>query len=118
MVCVAVYFYNYKYYTALTSRYHYVDYKEIEGVHFVKDFTVEEFNEKCKVDLNYWGRKKYDHTESLTIPKEVFENDSYILLFGVVKIAYIPSENAYVICGGNATDLNYKVLENGKIRLS
>lgn len=117
VVCVAVYFYNYKYGNSLGSLHHYDDYKEIDDVYFVKDFTVEEFNEKCKVNLNYWGRIKYDHTESLTIPKEVFETTTGEISFVVTKVEYVPSENAYIVSGGSNTNLSYRVLENGKVRL-
>jgi hypothetical protein len=35
----------------------------------------------------------------------------------VVEIVHIPSENAYMFNGENASGLNYKVLENGRAKM-
>ena len=117
VVCVAVYFCNYDYVDRLNSIHHYGDYKEIEDVYFVKDFTVKEFNEECKTDYSYWGRTKYDHTETLTIPQEVFENAKGVISFFVTEIMYIPSENAYMIDSGCGILFEYEFLKDGKVRI-
>ena len=115
--CVAVYFCNYDYVDRLNIIHHYGDYKEIEDVYFVKDFTVKEFNEECKADYSYWGRTKYDHTETLTIPQEVFENAKGVISFFVTEIMYIPSENAYMIYSGCGILFEYEFLKDGKVRI-
>ena len=107
--CVAVYFCNYDYVDRLNSIHHYGDYKEIEDVYFVKDFTVKEFNEECKADYSYWGRTKYDHTETLTIPQEVFENAKGVISFFVTEILYIPSEKLEKETNKKPQNANYTV---------
>jgi len=126
IVCVAVYFYNAKYMDAtfehvedsyVSQRILFEDYKEIEGWHFVKEITPEDYEENYKVQYNYWGRTKYDHTEALTIPKETLELTTGYVCFGVYAIAYIPSENTYKICMGSEKGLKYENLTSGKVRI-
>ena len=129
IVCVGVYFYNAKY---MDATFEYVedsyasqnilfeDYKEIEGWHFVKEITPEDYEENYKVQSNYWGHTKYDHTETLTIPKETFELTTGYVCFGVHLIAYIPSENSYIVTVdyGDRRGVKYEKLENGKVKIS
>ena len=116
IVCVAVYFYNAKYIDYISTRF--ANYKEIEGWHFVKEITPEDYEENYKAQFNYWGYTKYDHTETLTIPKETFELTTGYICFGVYAIAYIPSENTYKIYDGNDQGLKYENLGNGNVKIS
>ena len=118
IIGVAVYFYDYDNRGFSSNKYHYEDYKAIEKWCFVKFITIDDFNENYKVDYSYRGRTKYDHTETLTIPQEVFENTIGLVYISALQVAYIPSENAYMFHGGSTMELDYKLLENGKIRLS
>lgn len=127
IICVAMYFYNAKYMDARNefvdgSRYpeiaYFKDYKEIEGWHFVKSITANDYNEKCKVQFNYWGHTKYDHTETLTIPKEVFELTTGYVCFGIYEIAYIESKDSYMIYNGSHQGLKYENLEGGIVKIS
>ena len=124
IVGVAVHFYNEEHKDAIyrdTSsfqRAHLEDYKEIAGWHFVNDIKPEDFDANYKIQYNYWGRTKYDHTETLTIPKEVFTSAKGTICFAVNEFAYIPSEDSYIICEGNAQELRYEVLNNGKVRIT
>ena len=115
VVCIALYFYNAKYIDYISTRF--ANYKEIEGWHFVKEITPEDYEENYKVQYNYWGRTKYDHTEALTIPKETLELTTGYVCFGVYAIAYIPSENTYKICMGSEKGLKYENHTSGKVRI-
>ena len=95
------------------------DYKEIEGWYLIKDITPEDFNQNYKADYQHWGHTKYDHTEALTIPKEIFEEPTGYLCVSVYPIIYSPSEKSYTFGGGGLQQgLKYEVLENGNIRIS
>lgn len=127
IVCVAVYFYNAKYMDATIEYVEgsrasqdvlFEDYKEIEGWHFVKDITPEDYKENYRVQFNYWGRTKYDHTEALTIPKETLELTTGYICLGVHSIAYIPSAGSYLVYIGSKKGLKYENLENGTVRIS
>ena len=124
IVGVAVYFYNEEHQDAVyedTDSFrsaHFEDYKEIENWYFVKDIRPEDFNANYKIQYNYWGHTKYDHTETLTIPKEIFIPDKGTLYFAVYEFAYIPSENTYISHKGNTQELRYEVLNNGKVRIT
>ena len=118
VVCVAVYFFNVKF---ANHNYFYTpvaDYKEIEGWHFVKDITLENFEQNYKVEYRWVGATKFDHTETLTIPKEIFEDVTGYLCFAVYPIVYIPSKNSYKVGDGHKEGLKYEILENGKVRIS
>ena len=118
IVCVAVYFYNAKYMNSASGYAQLEDYKEIKGWHFVKEIIPEDFEENYKVQFNYWGRTKYDHTETLTIPKETFELTTGYVCLGVHLIAYIPSKNSYFVALGEHKGVKYENFENGKVKIT
>lgn len=119
IVCVAVYFYNAKYLDTVArfGKARFDDYKTIEGLHFVKEISLDDYNESYDVENSFWGRR-YEHTETLTIPQAVFELSKGYACLGVLQIAYVPSENKYWIVGGNETALKYEMLDGHKVRLS
>lgn len=114
-VSMAVYFYNAKY--LYTGEAHFEDYKNIEGLYFVKEISLDDYNENYDVENNIFG-SKYEHTETLTIPQETFELTKGFVCIGVYAIAYIPSENSYCFAGGSNKGLKYEALDNGKVKIS
>jgi len=116
IVCVAVYFYNSKYGNTLGEA-RFEDYKNIEGLYFVKEIGLDDYNENYDVENNIFG-SKYEHTETLTIPQETFELTTGFVCIGVYEIAYIPSQNLYRIANGADKGLKYEVLDNGKVKIS
>ena len=117
IVYVAVYFFNSKYIDTLDKA-RFEDYKNIEGLYFVKDISLDDYNENYDVENNFFGRK-YEHCEALTIPKEVMELNTGYACLGVYSIAYIPSEDMYRFgYHGYYQALKYEKLDNGKVRIS
>ena len=120
VVSVAVYFYNAKYIDSVSRYIGYADHKEIEGWHFVKDITPEDYEQNYKVEYRWVGLPKFDHTETLTSPEETFELTTGYVCFGVFPIAYVPSENSYIVTvdWGHFEALKYEKLENGRIKIT
>ena len=116
IVCVAVYFYNSRYGDTLGEA-RFEDYKNIEGLYFVKEISLDDYNENYDVENNIFG-SKYEHTETLTIPQETFELTTGFVCIGVYAIAYIPSQNLYRIADGADKGLKYEILDNGKVKIS
>ena len=116
IVCVAVYFYNSKYGNTLGEA-RFEDYKNIEGLYFVKEISLDDYNENYDVENNIFG-SKYEHTETLTIPQETFELTTGFVCIGVYAIAYIPSQNLYRIADGADKGLKYEILDDGKVKIS
>ena len=116
IVCVAVYFYNSKYGNTLGEA-RFEDYKNIEGLYFVKEISLDDYNENYDVENNIFG-SKYEHTETLTIPQETFELTTGFVCIGVYAIAYIPSQNLYRIANGADKGLKYEILDDGKVKIS
>ena len=119
IVCIAVYFFNAKYQDAVTifGDARFGDYKEIEGLYFVKEISSDDYNENYDVENSFWGCK-YEHTETLTIPETVMELTTGYVCLGVFEIAYIPSENLYCIVGGGYQALKYEKLDGNMVELS
>ncbi len=119
IVCVAVYFFNAKYQDTVTSfgEARFEDYKEIEGLYFVKEISLDDYNENYDVENSFWGCK-YEHTETLTIPEAIMELTTGYACFGVFEIAYIPSENLYRIVGGGFQALKYEKLDGDMVKIS
>lgn len=116
IVCVAVYFYNSRYGDTLGEA-RFEDYKNIEGLYFVKEISLDDYNENYDVENNIFG-SKYEHTETLTIPQETFELTTGFVCIGVYAIAYIPSQNLYRIADGADKGLKYEILDDGKVKIS
>lgn len=116
IVCIAVYFFNSKYGDEL-GEINAVDYRNIEGLYFVKEITVDDYNENYDVKNNILG-SRYEHNETLTIPQETLELTTGYVCLGVYEIAYIPWENTYCIGSGSYQALKYEKLDNGTVRLS
>lgn len=119
IVCIAVYFCNAKYCDTIQSfgEARFEDYKEIEGLHFVKEISLDDYNENYNVENNFFGCK-YEHSETLTIPKEAFELTSGYVCLAVLNVAYVPSEGVYRFVGGDYQGLKYEMLDNGKVKIS
>ncbi len=119
VVCIAVYFFNAKYQNVVTAfgEVRFEDYKNLDGLHFVKEISLEDYNENYHVENSFWGCK-YEHTEALTIPEEVMELTTGYACFGVFQIAYIPSENLYRIVGGGYQALKYEKLVGDMVKIS
>ena len=119
IVCIAVYFFNAKYQDAVTifGDARFGDYKEIDGLYFVKEISLDDYNNNYDVEHSFWGCK-YEHTETLTIPEEVVELSAGYACFGVFQIAYIPSENLYRVVGGGYQALKYEKLDKDMVKIS
>ena len=119
VVGIAVYFFNAKYRDTVTifGDARFEDYKEIEGLYFVKEISSDDYNENYDVENSFWGCK-YEHTETLTIPETVMELTTGYVCLGVFEIAYIPSENLYCIVGGGYQALKYEKLDGNMVELS
>ena len=116
MVCIGVYFYNSRYIESLRDA-RFEDYKSIEGLYFVKEIDIDDYNKNYDVTNNIFG-SKYEHTETLTIPQVVFELTTGYVCIGVYEIAYIPSEDMYFFAIGDFQALKYQMLENDTVRIS
>ena len=116
IVSMAVYFYNAKYRNTREPRF-FEDYKSIEGLYFVKEIGIDDYNENYDVKNNIFG-SKYEHTETLTIPKETFELTTGFVCIGVYEIAYNSSKNTYCFAGGSNKGLKYEMLDGGKVKIS
>lgn len=116
IVCVAVYFYNSKYGDVLGEAC-FEDYKKIEGMQYVKEISLDDYNEDYDVENTLFGCK-YEHTETLTVPQEVLELTTGYFCFGVYEIAYIPSQNLYRIAGGGYQALKYEKLGDDTVKIS
>ena len=119
VVCIAVYFFNAKYRDTVVGfgSARFEEYKEIEGLYFVKEIGLDDYNANYDVENRFWCCK-YEHTESLTIPEAVMERTTGYACLGVFEIAYIPSENAYFIVGGGYQALKYEKLDGNTVKLS
>ncbi len=119
IVCIAVYFFNAKYQDSIIifGEARFEDYKKIEGLHFVKEISIDDYNENYDVETNFFNCK-YEHTETLTIPEEVMELTTGYACLGVFEIAYIPSKNLYHIVGGGYQALKYEKLDGDMVRIS
>ena len=119
VICIGVYFFNAKYQDSVIAfgDGRFADYKNIEGLHFMKEITLEDYNENYRVKNKLFGCK-YAHTETMTIPREVFELNRGYACIGVYEIAYVPSEDRYRIAYGSFEALKYEKLEDGKVKLS
>lgn len=120
VVCLAVYFYNAQYIDSVYESAGYADYKEIEDLYFVKDITPEEYEQNYDVEYRWVGLPKFDHTETLTLPEETFELTTGYVCFGAFPIAYVPSENSYIVIGswGHYEAVKYEKFPNGRIRIT
>ena len=117
ITCIAVYFFNSKYSDTVFDI-HFDDHKNIEGLYFVKEISLADYNENYDVENNIFGTE-YEHSEVLTIPNEAMEKTTGYVCFGVFEVAYVPSEDRYCFgghCGYQA--LEYEKLDDNTVRIS
>lgn len=93
-VIFAVYITDYEHCYDFSGLDEFADYKNIEHYHFIEEITEDE----ALSDYNYgytmgWIKGvKYNHTEKLTIPSELFDEEKSTLVIVVASFIY-PNEN-------------------------
>ena len=120
---VALYFCNETPYKALMSDIindtSYEDYQELDGLHFVKFISTEDFNSgEYGVDVSRLGKVTFQHCETLTVPSEVFaENDDHFGL-AFVQLYRLKDQQDYYINYLSCLEIKYEFLDTQNIRLS
>lgn len=118
---LALYFSNEESYRAIEFDTPYENYQEMNGLHFVKFISTEEFNSgEYGVEVTWFKGKTFQHYEALTVPAEVFlEGDDH---FGLIFVQYYTlkeQSDFYVMSGGkNCLEIKYEFLDSHKIKLS
>lgn len=99
------------------------DYKNIDGLHFVKEISIEEFNNGPHDISIKWGpegdRRYFHYCEKLTVPSEIFVGAFGRFKFLVTQVVYDHQEKAYTLKnGGGVVSIQYNRLDDNKVSLS
>lgn len=128
----ALYFYDgdyydkIKYYSYLDNKNKepvYEDYRNINGLHLVKELSYDEFNSG-----DYIATRKllfgYDlhHQEALTVPKEVFKREEGSFIFMITAVYYVKKDcgydSGYSLINYGEVTVDYEYINENTIRLS
>ena len=118
LVGLVLYFCNSKYLYDVSNS-DVEDYRNIDGLYFVRSIQEDEFNsDEYSVSQSLLTGKKFNHKERLTVPKEVIElNDGdFCLIF--VPVVYLSDKNVYHFVYIDYLAIHYSFTDNQTIRLS
>lgn len=118
--CIALYLSNGKYSNTIVGydNARYKDYTDIDGLYFVREIDIDDYNENYDVENSFWQRK-YEHTEKLYIPRDMFELTEGYVCIAVAEIVYYANNNAYGFGLVGITALKYEMLgEDNMVKLS
>ncbi len=95
------------------------DYKNIEGVKFLKEISMEEaLSKEYGSTTKMFSGRTYNHSEKLVIPAEVFENDPttiYIVFVTVAELSEEPCQYKKVYTFW--LDLYYSIIDDQHIEI-
>jgi len=96
-----------------------IAYYDIDGHHLIKTLTRDEFNsEEYYVLTRNRGNHTFNHQETMTVPREVFERESGSFVFQVAEVWFLPSTDCYGIAVRNFIHVNYDYIDEQTVRLS
>lgn len=96
-----------------------VDYKDIPNHYLIKEISIEEFRtDKYRVKYagKLWSKHKYNHSEKITVPAEVFNQESGE--FTVSAILVFSGIGGYDIRTEGNVAFSYKHIEDNSVVLS
>jgi len=95
------------------------DYQDIESHHLIKTISYDKFNsEEYYVLARNLGNHTFNHQETITVPREVFERESGSFIFQVAEVWFLPNTDCYGIAVRNFIHVNYDYIDEQTIRLS
>lgn len=114
--CLALYLCNGKYSDTIVGygEKKYENYTDIDGLYFVREIDIDDYNENYDVENSFWERK-YEHTEKLYIPRDMFELSEGYVCIVVVEIVYYAGDNAYGFGLVGIQGLKYEMQEEDNI---
>lgn len=117
--CLALYLCNGKYSDTIVGygERRYADYTDIDGLYFVREIAVDDYNENYDVKTSFWSTK-YDHTERIYIPRDMLELSEGYICIAVVEIVYYTGDEAYGFGSVGVQGLKYEMLEDDRVKLS
>ena len=118
--CIALYLCNGKYSNMIVGygEARYEDYADIDGLYFVREINIDDYNENYDAENSFFERK-YEHTEKLYIPRDMLELTEGYICIAVVEIVYYANEEAYGFGLVGVEGLKYEMLEeDNKVKLS
>lgn len=96
------------------------DYKNIKHHLFIKELSEEEaFSEEYGFKMNYFTGISFNHSESVTIPEELFEKDSGRIAIKIIAMHKPEQEDGkfYTSCARHVS-ISYETTENGHIKIT
>ena len=124
-ICFALNFYDGQYYNAkhyesnMFTFYALSDYHDIEGYYFIKTLLYDEFNsDEYYVVTRNNGKHTFNHHETITVPREVFERESGSFVFQITEIWFSEALNQCGTVVENSIFVDYDFIDEQTIRLS
>jgi len=132
LVCFALYFCDGQYYWQTDQYGHalgvngytmYEDYRDIDNWYYVKEISIDIFRSDAYLfEFNFAmgciGSTKFNHQESLTVPKEVFEREKGTLVFQIVGVNTSKEAVGYCVCKLGCLVIAYEYIDENTVRLS
>ena len=116
---VALYFCNEKAYSAIEFDAAYDDFQKINGMHFIKFISTEDFNSgEYDVESTSWFKVSFQHCETMTVPSDVFLKDDDHFGLAMVEIYCYKSKSGYYISCAGCLEIKYEFLDAQRVRLS
>ncbi|MDR3318952.1 MAG: hypothetical protein LBS99_05885 [Clostridiales bacterium] len=116
----AVYFFNGKYLKTIKNLEPVIeDYRAIPGFYFVKEISPEEYaSGDYDVEIKGFSDVKFNHNETLTVPKETLELSKGYLCLTVMEIYYLPGGEVYCVHHTGHVGVRYEKINDRTVRLS
>ena len=116
---VALYFCNEEAYSAIEWDTAYDDIQKIDGMHFIKYISTEDFNSgEYEVYVSRFGKATLQHLEKMTVPSDVFLKDDDHFGLAMLEIYCYKSKSGYYISSAGCLEIKYEFLNAQRVRLS
>ncbi|MDR3318951.1 MAG: hypothetical protein LBS99_05880 [Clostridiales bacterium] len=120
LVCFAVYFCNSKYLSTIEYLTTVIDdYRIIYGYFFVKEISPEEYaSGDYDVENKMFSDKKFNHYETLTVPKEALELSKGYFGLTIMETYYSQKDDGYCVTHKGFGAVRYEKITDRTVRLS
>ena len=117
----SIFIFNIKESINMSSLILYKDYRDFEGYFFMKEITTENFKEEylfTSDSILFIPRRKINHHEKMTVPKEVFDGKKGTFVFEITDFTYYEEEKGYRYQCRSRCFVDYEYIDENTVRLS
>ena len=120
LTAFGIYFCNFEHHKDITYLETIIpDYRYIDDYYFVKEIAADDFaSEDYHVKVKWLRGKKFNHYETLTVPKEVLIDSEGYFCLKIMEWHHSQKDNGYCVNEQGYIVIQYDFIDNDTVRLS